>query len=377
MSNSEENKPLSRRELRERQQAQGGAAVPRRVSEPVAPPVASAPNTATAPLNLVELRKLRAAAASGEVLTRRQLRDLERADSGALLSDAQPADTAVDPRVARENEARLAAERAHEQQRLADQERAAAAEQARQKAEAEAAAHAHGRRGTPRGQRRGSEEKAAAERAAAEQAQAETARVAAAEAAEAKQKAEAVQAAADRAIADQKKERPAAPQVGASFGLDSTGKKAAPSAFEDILARGVDTAQGTGSGTSALILPQFPTTGPLQTPIAGGTGEIIITGTIDLPGSLSNTGQHPNRFDKGELDTMFDHDEDPQPATAGNPVSASRAVSTHTATRDVIAAPTPAKNNRLLLILSITAGVLAAACVGVVITAIATGAIGG
>lgn len=140
--------------------------------------------------------------------------------------------------------------------------------------------------------------------------------------------------------------------------------------FDQIIARGLEEA-GSGVSTSSIILPSMPNAHPLTGPLSAN-GNVVITGSIDLPSG--STGANPDHFDRSDIDAMFDAEDDARPATAGTPVSASKAVSTHTATRDVITPPTPARSNRLLLILAITAGVLAVAVLSVIIVGIAAGA---
>jgi hypothetical protein len=142
--------------------------------------------------------------------------------------------------------------------------------------------------------------------------------------------------------------------------------------FDRIIARGVEAAEAQAA-SNALILPTMPTNDSLTGPISSN-GNVIVTGSIDLPASLSSTGQHPNYFDKAELDTMFEADEEAAPATAGTPVSAARAVSTHTQTGDVINPPAPSRDHRLLIILAITAGALLTAVLAVVIVGFVVGA---
>lgn len=142
--------------------------------------------------------------------------------------------------------------------------------------------------------------------------------------------------------------------------------------FDQIIARGLEEA-GNGVGTSSLILPSMPSGDPFTGPLSA-QGGVVVTGSIDIPSGNGSTGNHPNSFDKSDIDAMFDEEDESRPATAGTPVSASRAVSTHTATRDVITPPAPARSNRLLLILAITAGVLAVAVLTVIIVGIAAGA---
>ncbi|GGE87255.1 hypothetical protein [Mycetocola zhadangensis] len=171
------------------------------------------------------------------------------------------------------------------------------------------------------------------------------------------------------------------PRLSSSFGeavLDASAPKRdklhteLEQPFDQIIARGLEEA-GNGVGTSSLILPSMPSGDPFTGPLSA-QGGVVITGSIDISSGNGSTGGHPNSFDKSDIDAMFDEEDESRPATAGTPVSASRAVSTHTATRDVITPPAPARSNRLLLILAITAGVLAVAVLSVIIVGIAAGA---
>lgn len=106
--------------------------------------------------------------------------------------------------------------------------------------------------------------------------------------------------------------------------------------FDQLMALGIG-AGAKPTSTNALVLPSIPnqdaTSGPLTS-----TGETLITGSFDLPRSLGATGQHPNHFDSSDMDHMLDQlDEGPTSSSA--PVSASRAVSTHTSTRGVMTPP--------------------------------------
>jgi hypothetical protein len=124
----------------------------------------------------------------------------------------------------------------------------------------------------------------------------------------------------------------------------------------------------TGSVTTAnaLILPSVPSladaTGPLT-----ATGELLVTGSIDLPRSLGATGQHPQAgFDSADIDHMFEQAASENASTDATPIRAANAVSTHTSSRNVI---TPPKNRgtRLPTILAITAAVLALGVVGLLV----------
>ncbi|QEO15952.1 hypothetical protein FLP10_17145 [Agromyces intestinalis] len=138
--------------------------------------------------------------------------------------------------------------------------------------------------------------------------------------------------------------------------------------YDQVLSRG-RSSHGVPTTTNALILPTLPDQGPLGTPLAEG-GEIIVTGSIDLPRSYAATGVHPSQVDSSDIDHLFDSDD---AATAGvRPVAATSAISTQAGPRTVVAPPKKDGMN-LPLILALTAGVLA---LGVVTTLI-VGAVSG
>lgn len=132
--------------------------------------------------------------------------------------------------------------------------------------------------------------------------------------------------------------------------------------LDQVLSRGVG-AGGVPTTTNALILPMIP-----QQPGSSGvpltTGEMMVTGSISLP-SLGDTGAHPNRIDSSEVDRLLDQVDDSAPSTSAQPIRASRAVSTHTSTRDTL---TPPKQGGLNMptVLAITAAVLALGVVGLI-----------
>lgn len=118
--------------------------------------------------------------------------------------------------------------------------------------------------------------------------------------------------------------------------------------------------------TNALVLPAFPQTGPLTGPVSR-TGEILLTGSIDLPRSLGLSGLNPARYDRPDIDAVIDAGDREDSAPDSAPVRAIRAVSTHTSSQGIINARRP-KGSSLPMILSITAGVMA---VGVIILFVA------
>lgn len=118
--------------------------------------------------------------------------------------------------------------------------------------------------------------------------------------------------------------------------------------------------------TSALVLPAFPQTGPLTGPV-NSTGEILLTGSIDLPRSLGMNGLNPARYDRADIDAVIDAGDREDSAPDSAPVRAIRAVSTHTSSQGIINVKRP-KGSNLPMILSITAGVMA---VGVIVLFVA------
>jgi len=135
---------------------------------------------------------------------------------------------------------------------------------------------------------------------------------------------------------------------------------------ESTFARDVGATSGAIT-TSALVLPSMPTGESIMGPLSG-TGEILITGSINLPSSMGSTGVHPARYDHSDVDALLEADdrEDSEPESA--PVRAIRAVSTNTASGDVINSMRPRKASRLPLILIVSAAVMA---IGVVVLLVA------
>ncbi|MGN8050038.1 hypothetical protein ACTJKO_10140 [Curtobacterium sp. 22159] len=122
------------------------------------------------------------------------------------------------------------------------------------------------------------------------------------------------------------------------------------------------------TNTNAIILPNSALADP--TGALNATGEVILTGSIDLPSSLSSTGSH-RPIDGAEVDRLLEqHDE--QPDTDASPVRASRAVSSHTSTRQVVLAAAKPKESRTPLILGVTVGAVGIAAAAVIIVALVT-----
>lgn len=129
---------------------------------------------------------------------------------------------------------------------------------------------------------------------------------------------------------------------------------------------------GVGSGvitTSALVLPSLPTPDYAQL----GTGEILVTGSIDLPHSLATSGAHPTQLDDHDLDHELDPGDHQVVSTDSQPVRAVKAISSHTSTRNVIAASKKPVGNRALTALIISAAAMAAVVVTLLVVGLASG----
>ncbi|TFD31468.1 hypothetical protein [Cryobacterium cryoconiti] len=126
--------------------------------------------------------------------------------------------------------------------------------------------------------------------------------------------------------------------------------------FDQIVARGIS-AGGIPTTTNALILPSIPHQGSTSGPLSS-TGEIMVTGSIDLPRSLGSTGALPHLFDSSDMDQMLEQLDEGGHHSDVAPVSASRAVSTHASTRGVMAPPVK-RGVTVPAVLTVTAGVLA------------------
>ncbi len=123
---------------------------------------------------------------------------------------------------------------------------------------------------------------------------------------------------------------------------------------------------------SALVLPSIPTHSDLPRAL-DGTGEILITGSMDLPrGYGISTAEHSG-LDGIEVDRLLDEEDRSVSATNSTPVRASRAVSTHTATRGMIQAKRPSNGNKMLAVLAVTASALAVVVVGLVVVGFLSG----
>ncbi|GGF40024.1 hypothetical protein [Subtercola lobariae] len=136
--------------------------------------------------------------------------------------------------------------------------------------------------------------------------------------------------------------------------------------FDDLIAsRGVGSSNSVAS-TSALVLPSVPNHGDVGTAL-DETGEVIITGSIDLPMSLGSTGAAPaDGLESADLDAFLDPESEVGSDVA--PVSATRAISTHGPSSGLVAPP-KRRGANAPVILAVTAGVLAVGVVGLLLAA--------
>ncbi|WP_350352108.1 hypothetical protein ABS642_02320 [Microbacterium sp. A8/3-1] len=128
--------------------------------------------------------------------------------------------------------------------------------------------------------------------------------------------------------------------------------------FDELLTVG-DSTGSQHSAPNALIFTPSPGEGSLSGPVAS-TGEILVTGSYELPKGLGSQGHAHGTTDGKDVDAVLIDGELP-PASSPTPIAASSAVSTIKPAGEVIRPPAPEKGNKLMLILAIVAGGLALA----------------
>ncbi len=151
----------------------------------------------------------------------------------------------------------------------------------------------------------------------------------------------------------------------------SVGIHADDDPLENTYSREVGSTSAVTS-TNALVLPEMPTAS-IAGPVTG-TGEIIITGMIDLPRTVSSTGTVPTVHDSPDIDDLFDAGDLAAAPPDAAPVSASRAVSSHTQAHSIIA-PTnrrPSSNTVTTVLVGATV-VMAVVAIGLFVLAAVNG----
>ena len=136
------------------------------------------------------------------------------------------------------------------------------------------------------------------------------------------------------------------------------------SPFDDRVSAGGVGSSNSGSTTSALVLPSVPNHSDVGTAL-DETGEVIITGSINLPISLGSTGAAPaDGLESSDLDAYLESEGDIGSDVA--PVSATQAVSTHGVSSGLVTPPKRSRANAPV-VLAITAGFLAVGVIGLLL----------
>nr|WP_201470044.1 hypothetical protein [Microbacterium hydrocarbonoxydans] len=153
------------------------------------------------------------------------------------------------------------------------------------------------------------------------------------------------------------------PTVNSTFGQAVLSDEAEPAkpftpSFDELLTVG-DSTGSQHRGGNTLIFNPAPGDGSLSGPVAS-TGEILVTGSYELPRGLGSQGHAHGTTDGKDVDAVLIDGELP-PASSPTPIAASAAVSTIKPAGEVIRPPAPEKGNKLMLILAIVAGGLALA----------------
>lgn len=137
-------------------------------------------------------------------------------------------------------------------------------------------------------------------------------------------------------------------------------------AFDDLISARNAAAANSISTTSALVLPAVPGSSDVGTAL-DETGEVIITGSIDLPPSFGSMGAPASGIEAHDLDSLIDRAEADQHRSDVAPVSAARAISTNTGATSLITPPKRARANAPV-VLAVTAGVLAVGVIGLLLS---------
>ncbi|BAJ76324.1 hypothetical protein MTES_3360 [Microbacterium testaceum StLB037] len=163
------------------------------------------------------------------------------------------------------------------------------------------------------------------------------------------------------------------PDLGSDLLNGATPDISLPPSFDQLIARS-GVATGSVSTPNALILSETPIGGPLVAPVTA-TGEVMITGTFELPQGLGSVGHAPGTTDGREADAVLLDGELPA-ASSPTPIAASAAISTVKQPGDIIRPPAPEKGSKLVIGLIITTGALAIAVAVALAIAVTTGVFG-
>jgi len=163
------------------------------------------------------------------------------------------------------------------------------------------------------------------------------------------------------------------PVVSEAFGHGVLADAAEPQhtftpSFDELLA--AEGSGGSHTASNTLIFNPPAGEGSLDGPVAS-TGEILVTGSYELPQGIGSQGHAHGVADGKDVDAVLIDGELP-PASSPTPIAASAAVSTIKPAGEVIRPPAPEKGNKLMLTLAIVAGGLALALGVVLIVAFTT-----
>ncbi|GAA1122726.1 hypothetical protein GCM10009651_01810 [Microbacterium natoriense] len=164
------------------------------------------------------------------------------------------------------------------------------------------------------------------------------------------------------------------PTVSPEFGSglladDAEAQKLTVPSFDELLTSN-DSSGSQHSASNTLIFNPPSGEATLDGPVAS-TGEILVTGSYELPQGIGSQGHAHGIADGKEVDAVLIDGELP-PASSPTPIAASSAISTIKPAGEVIRPPAPEKGNKLMLTLIIVAGGLALAVGVVVVIALTT-----
>ncbi|HWK78782.1 hypothetical protein [Microbacterium sp.] len=149
------------------------------------------------------------------------------------------------------------------------------------------------------------------------------------------------------------------PIVSPTFGEQVLGEQTDVPSFAPSFDELITSDSGGSHRAPNTLIFTHPGEGSLSGPVAS-TGEVLITGTYELPEGLGSQGHARGTTDGKDIDAVLIDGELP-PASSPTPIAASSAVSTIRPAGEVIRPPAPEKGNKLMLTLAITAGGLALA----------------
>ncbi|MGO3232060.1 MAG: hypothetical protein ACTIKT_01205, partial [Microbacterium sp.] len=164
------------------------------------------------------------------------------------------------------------------------------------------------------------------------------------------------------------------PIVNPTFGTQLLGRQSEVPAFTPSFDELITTDSGGSHRAPNTLIFTHPGEGSLSGPVAS-TGELLITGSYELPHGLGSQGHAHGTTDGKDIDSVLIDGELP-PSSSPTPIAASSAVSTIKPAGEVIRPPAPEKGNKLMMILAITAGGLALALAAALVVAFTTNVFG-